>query len=1128
MHMYNCKKKRLIYFIIHFNKLYVFGLILLFYGYDVNAQKIIEESRKDVNSLENFVCGSNTAVLPLNSINSQEYERNYRNYIHKKSFSNTIHTLPVVVHVFHSGESLGSQNNPTENYISNQITISSDRFRHQHNGARNYTNPHYGVDTEIELCLASVDPNGEYTNGINRFYNPELAVEAFRRDPETGALLEIKTGLNEVLWDPNKYHNIIIAQDIGGSAGIAFPNFTIYKGSSFWSGIICHEVGHYLSLFHTFVSCENNDCLNDGDKVCDTPAKSRSGMEGHVDCAGLNDCVTDENDLSANNPYRSRSSGGMGEQEDMLSNYMDYTGPCWDAFTEGQKQRMKFNLANRQALTSNSIACASISPIKLDAGIGQFEIVQACENKLNIFSNILNNGEAIIENFNFQIQSEDGIQIASRLITERIIPNETKRINFSFDYNFKIGEHLIVLQIDSVNNSTDGFSENSLMYYKLNIDQSFYGKEPSVNCTPDASILGEAGTVYFRLNETGKDDFIIDNESSSSSVAGIYENFFCDKSYQLKENTEYDIGAEVGLFSMSQPIYEGISVYIDYNSDNKFEESERVAFSENNWIGFVKPNSAPNLRFRTPSSTLKGQVVRLRLVVDNHFNRSACLVPSTGQVEDYAVYFGELSFCQDEEIPYNGIDDDCDFVTLDDDLDLDGFLSANDCDDLNANLNPSVEEIPYNGLDDDCSSLTPDDDLDKDGFGFADDCDDLNPNINPSIQEIPNNEIDDDCDPLTPDDLIESEENSEDDGLSGSIDQALILFPFLKNLDINKNCEAGQITEYEQDGFSFIYVSIGENAQLYLDDGTFYCQDSESTNCRVLYSLNNDLITNNWSCQTTEIDDTVSDEEASNQDNTSQLEIAALKFPWLINLNLNTMCEVLEYSRGAFSYIYVITEETATLYFDDGTFYCETSELFDCRELYKLTDDLIVNAWNCTEDESGINNDDSILFEKYNWLEDIIDPACNSGSVIEYQSGVFTYLFIMNDLGQVLYFQDGTKYCTQSDNYDCIDAYALTDVIDQFSCNEDQLYHSQTRELEVKPLDLVRIYPNPGQGIYYIEFQEIPEILSVFSSDGKLILKENLISTHSSSINISEQRAGVYFIKLIYKNRLMTKRIIKI
>jgi len=98
------------------------------------------------------------------------------------------------------------------------------------------------------------------------------------------------------------------------------------------------------------------------------------------------------------------------------------------------------------------------------------------------------------------------------------------------------------------------------------------------------------------------------------------------------------------------------------------------------------------------------------------------------------------------EVPYNGIDDDCNTATFDDDLDQDNFVLADDCDDTNANINPDALEVPYNSLDDDCNAATFDDDLDQDSFLIADDCDDTNASINPDAQEIPNNGIDEDCD----------------------------------------------------------------------------------------------------------------------------------------------------------------------------------------------------------------------------------------------------------------------------------------------------------------------------------------------------------------------------------------------
>ncbi len=97
------------------------------------------------------------------------------------------------------------------------------------------------------------------------------------------------------------------------------------------------------------------------------------------------------------------------------------------------------------------------------------------------------------------------------------------------------------------------------------------------------------------------------------------------------------------------------------------------------------------------------------------------------------------------EMPYNGVDDDCDPETPDDDLDGDGYGIDEDCDDLNSEIYPGNLEMPYNGVDDDCDPETPDDDLDGDGYGIDEDCDDMNSDIFPGNEEIANNGIDEDC-----------------------------------------------------------------------------------------------------------------------------------------------------------------------------------------------------------------------------------------------------------------------------------------------------------------------------------------------------------------------------------------------
>jgi len=104
------------------------------------------------------------------------------------------------------------------------------------------------------------------------------------------------------------------------------------------------------------------------------------------------------------------------------------------------------------------------------------------------------------------------------------------------------------------------------------------------------------------------------------------------------------------------------------------------------------------------------------------------------------------------EVPYDGIDQDCDGEDLAD-VDGDGHdaisSGGGDCDDDDPSLNPDQPETPYNGLDDDCDPQTPDDDLDGDGVYVMNsdepDCDDDDSSIYPGAAETCGDAVNSDC-----------------------------------------------------------------------------------------------------------------------------------------------------------------------------------------------------------------------------------------------------------------------------------------------------------------------------------------------------------------------------------------------
>jgi hypothetical protein len=111
----------------------------------------------------------------------------------------------------------------------------------------------------------------------------------------------------------------------------------------------------------------------------------------------------------------------------------------------------------------------------------------------------------------------------------------------------------------------------------------------------------------------------------------------------------------------------------------------------------------------------------------------------------------------------DGIDNDCDGVIPEDELDLDwdNFAPCDgDCDDSDPLAYPGKTEV-LDGIDNDCDGLVDDlstKDADGDGWSPADgDCCDTKDDctdpsrVNPGAFEVVGNYVDDDCDPATPD-----------------------------------------------------------------------------------------------------------------------------------------------------------------------------------------------------------------------------------------------------------------------------------------------------------------------------------------------------------------------------------------
>ena len=283
----------------------------------------------------------------LNEI--KKIEKKYRHQVNNPAASSRAdeYVLPIVVHIVH--------NNGPENINDVQVSDLVAQLNDAFANTNEYTSSE-GIDTEIMFCLAQRDEDGEDFTGIVRH-------ETIYTDMSIFAGFDYVQGL---IIDPSQYINIQIVSnaclgsncDVAGFAGGSriVIEYDAITGAVPNISTLAHEMGHYLGLKHTFHNgCQNNDCLADGDKVCDTPPDNRTFDHCFFE---VNSCNSDEDDSSINNPFRSVALGGLGDQDDQHSNYMDYNfRECRENFTQGQADRMHFFIENKYESLMTSKAC---------------------------------------------------------------------------------------------------------------------------------------------------------------------------------------------------------------------------------------------------------------------------------------------------------------------------------------------------------------------------------------------------------------------------------------------------------------------------------------------------------------------------------------------------------------------------------------------------------------------------------------------------------------------------------------------------------------------------------------------------------------------------------------------------
>ncbi|MFK7904619.1 MAG: M43 family zinc metalloprotease [Chitinophagales bacterium] len=679
-----------------FKPIFIYCISILLFSLSLQSQTIVKSLPKEKEYIRCATMENHTERLKSNP--KRETLDQFEAWLQKRITSNqnaglqkTLYTLPVVVHIIHNGEAVGTGSNISEAQVQSQIDVLNEDFRKLLN-TPGYNDHPDGADIEIEFCMAELDPDGNTL--------PELGIDRVNRNTEgyssppyvTNCTTLNTSYINNTIkpgtyWNPDNYFNMWVMNLGCGLLGYAqFPNssglsgLNANGGDADTDGVVMgyqyfgstdkgnfpsmsspydkgrtatHEIGHWLGLRHIW---GDSNCGNDYCADTPTQAGDSSGCPNTTTCDGV---------------------------KDMVENYMDYSyDACMNVFTEDQKTRMVTVMQNspRRGILQNSTVCSiPVGPPTASFSADKTEICPSVTVQFTDKSAA--NPAATSWNWNFPGGT----------------PSSSTQQNPSVTYN-SIGSYSVSLTVGNGNTPNDTETTNNYITvsnptgedtpYAENFEVSANNTWTAVNPDNDVTWADYSGSAASNCTDNGSNAVFMDNFTNDiNNTTDTYTNQFNLSELQAPIILTFDVAYARYNGSFSDGLEVNISDLCNGTTTKVYDKSGTTLASAPDHTSAFVPDACDEWRTETIDlSAYTGSVIGVNFVnvsgygnllyLDNINITGTTCTPSNWYADTDSDTYGDtassLSECDQPE-GYVANNTDCN------DSDANNWLACNTC-----------------------------------------------------------------------------------------------------------------------------------------------------------------------------------------------------------------------------------------------------------------------------------------------------------------------------------------------------------------------------------------------------------------------------------------------------------------